>query len=103
LCVEGELEGGERSAQLCRENAQVIPPLIHTIVISVVHPQRSLSNLIFEIIPNSDQFRIKPLKSVFRIRIRPDPKLLGLKDLDPNLLISDPDPPLFHRKLKNMF
>jgi len=48
---------------------------------------------------------------VFRIRIRPDPKLFGLKDPDPDpkLLISDPDPapdpdpPLFHTKLKNMF
>jgi hypothetical protein len=48
---------------------------------------------------------------VFQIRIRPDPKLFGLKDLDPDpkLLISDPDlapdpdPPLFHTKLKNMF
>ena len=31
--------------------------------------------------------------SVFRIRIRPDPKLFGLKDPDPDpkLLISDPD------------
>jgi len=40
-------------------------------------------------------------------RIRPDPKLFGLKDPDPDpkLLISDldPDPPLFHTKLKNMF
>ena len=50
-------------------------------------------------------------KTVFRIRIRPDPKLFGLKDTDPDpkLLISDPDlapdpdPPLFHTKLKNMF
>jgi len=48
---------------------------------------------------------------VFRIWIRPDPKLIGLKDPDPKLLISDPDPdpapapdpPLFHTKLKNMF
>jgi len=42
---------------------------------------------------------------VFRIRIRPDPKLFGIKDPDPKLIISDldPDPPLFHTKLKNMF
>jgi len=48
---------------------------------------------------------------VFRIRIRPDPKLFGLKDPDPDpkLLIldpdpaPDPDPPLFDTKLKNMF
>jgi len=32
--------------------------------------------------------------AVFRIRIRPDPKLFGLKD---------PDPSLFHTKLRNMF
>jgi len=43
---------------------------------------------------------------VFRIRIRPDPKLFGLKDPDPDpkLLISDPDPDLdpslFHTKLR---
>jgi len=51
------------------------------------------------------------LKPEFQIRIRPDPKLFGLKDPDPKLLISDPDPapypdpdpPLFHTKLKNMF
>jgi len=48
-------------------------------------------------------------KPVFRIRIRPDPKLFGLTDPDTKLLISDPDPapdpdpPLFHTKLKNMF
>jgi len=40
----------------------------------------------------------KGLLSVFRIRIRiwirPDPKLFGLKD---------PDPSLFHTKLRNMF
>ena len=51
--------------------------------------------------------------AVFRIRIRPDPKLFGLKDPDPDpkLLISDPDPApvsdpdpsLFHTKLRNMF
>jgi len=57
----------------------------------------------------------KPWKAMFRIRIRPDPKLFGLKDPDPKLfglkdpdpdpdpklLISDPapDPPLFHTKL----
>jgi len=42
---------------------------------------------------------------VFRIRIRPDPKLFGLKDPDPKFLISDPDPDpsLFHNKLTNMF
>jgi len=42
---------------------------------------------------------------LFRIRIRPDPKLFGLKDLDPKSLIPDPapDPPLFHTKLRNMF
>jgi len=50
---------------------------------------------------------------VFRIQIRPDPKLFGLKDPDPDpkLLISDPDPdpapdpdpPLLQTKLKNMF
>jgi len=59
---------------------------------------------------------------VFRIwiRIRPDPKLFGLKDPDPDpkLLIldpekcekmedpdpeQDPDPPFFHTKIKNMF
>jgi len=54
---------------------------------------------------------------VFRIRIRPDPKLFGLKDPDPDLklLILDPDPDpdpapdldpdtsLFHTKLRNMF
>jgi len=35
-----------------------------------------------------------PLKpAVFRIRIRPDPKLYGLKDPD-----SAPDPSLFHTK-----
>jgi len=34
-----------------------------------------------------------------RIRIRPDPKSFGLKDPDPKLLISDPDPSLFHTKL----
>ena len=28
---------------------------------------------------------------VFQIRIRPDPKSYGLKDPDPELLISDPD------------
>jgi len=28
---------------------------------------------------------------MFRIRIRPDPKLFGLKDPDPKLLISDPE------------
>jgi len=46
-----------------------------------------------------------PLSPVFRIRIRPDPKLFGLMDPDRKLLISDPDPdpPLFHAKLKNMF
>jgi len=53
------------------------------------------------------------LQAVFRIRIRirPDPKLFGLEDPDPDpkLLISDPapdldpDPPLFHTKLKNLF
>jgi hypothetical protein len=52
---------------------------------------------------------------VFRIRIRPDPKLFGLKDpdLDTKLIIldpdpdpapdPDPDPPHLHTKLKNMF
>ena len=41
------------------------------------------------------------LLAVFRIRIRPDPKLFGLMDPDPKLIISDPDPdpPLFHTKL----
>jgi len=39
---------------------------------------------------------------VFRIRIHPDPKLFGLMDPDP-ALDPDPDPPLFHTKLKNMF
>ena len=29
---------------------------------------------------------------VFRIRIRADPRLFSLKDPDPKLLISDPDP-----------
>jgi len=45
------------------------------------------------------------LKAVFRIRIRPDPKLFGLKDLNSKLLISDPDPDpsLSHTKLRNMF
>jgi len=38
------------------------------------------------------------LYAVFRIR--PDPKLFGLKDPDPKLLISDPDPSLFHTKLR---
>jgi len=40
-----------------------------------------------------------------RIRIRPDPKLFGFKDpdLDPKVLFSDPDPPLFHTKLKICF
>ena len=44
-----------------------------------------------------------------RIRIHPDPKLFGLKDPDPKLLIldpdlaPDPDPPLFHTKLKISF
>jgi len=37
-------------------------------------------------------------------RIRPDPKLFGLKDPDPKLLFSDPapdpDPSLFHTKLR---
>jgi len=36
----------------------------------------------------------KEEKAVFRIRICPDPKLFGLKD---------PDLPLFHIELKNMF
>jgi len=54
----------------------------------------------------------KPVFRIWiRIRIRPDPKLFGLKDPDPKLLIldpgrdpaPDPDPPLFHTKLKNMF
>ena len=40
------------------------------------------------------------MKTVFRIR--PDPKLFGLRDPDPKLLISDPDPApdpfLFHTK-----
>jgi len=46
---------------------------------------------------------------VFRIRICPDLKLFGLKDPDPKLVISDPDPALdpdpslFHTKLRNMF
>jgi len=40
------------------------------------------------------------LRAVFRIRIRPDPKLFGLKNPDPAL---DPDPSLFHTKLINMF
>jgi len=30
-------------------------------------------------------------QTVFRIRIRPDPKLFGLKDPDQKLLISDPE------------
>ena len=36
----------------------------------------------------------------------PDPpgsELFGLKDLDPKLLITDPDPSLFHTILRNMF
>jgi hypothetical protein len=50
---------------------------------------------------------------VFRIRIRPDPKLFGRQDPDPKLLISDPapdpaldpdlDPSLFHTKLRICF
>jgi len=50
---------------------------------------------------------------VFRIRIRPDPILFGLKDLDPDpdlkLLISDPDlalaldPSIFHPNLEICF
>ena len=50
---------------------------------------------------------------MFRIRIRPDPKLFGLKDPDPKFLILDPDPDpepaldpdplLFYTKLRNMF
>jgi len=36
--------------------------------------------------------------AVFRIRIRPDPKLFDLNDPDPA-----PDPSLFHTKLKNIF
>jgi hypothetical protein len=44
---------------------------------------------------------------VFRSRIRPDPKLFGFKDLDPKLIITDPspdpNPPLYHTKLRNMF
>jgi len=36
--------------------------------------------------------------AVFRIRIRPDPKLFGLEDPAP-----DPDPPLFQTKPKNLF
>jgi len=40
---------------------------------------------------------------LFQIRIRLDPKLFGPKDLDPKLLILDPDPPLFHTKLRNIF
>jgi len=47
------------------------------------------------------------LETVFWIRILPDPKLFGLKDLDLILLISDPaldlDPPLVHTKLRNNF
>ena len=44
-------------------------------------------------------------KAVFWIQIRTDPKLFGLKDPDPKLLISDPDPnpPLFHTILRNIF
>ena len=54
-------------------------------------------------------FNIKSsISAVFRIRIRPDPKLFGLKDPDPDpkLLISDQDPApnqdpsLFHTKLR---
>jgi len=56
-------------------------------------------------------FHVDPDPAVFRIRIRPDPKLFGLKDPDPDrkLSISDPDPApdpypsLFHTKLRNMF
>jgi len=43
------------------------------------------------------------LISVFRIRISPDPQSFGLIDPDATLFISDPDPPLFHLKLKNIF
>jgi len=35
--------------------------------------------------------------------IRQDPKIFGLKEPDPKSLTPDPDPPLFHTKLKNMF
>jgi len=39
---------------------------------------------------------LEELSKIFSVfRIRPDPKLFGLKD-------PDPDPPLFHTKLKNM-
>jgi len=50
--------------------------------------------------PTSPVFRIR-----IRIQIRPDPKLFGLKDPDPKLLISDPDPdpPLFTPNLKICF
>jgi len=41
------------------------------------------------------------LIAVFRIRIRPDPKLLN-SDPDP-AQDPDPDPSLFHTKLRNMF
>jgi hypothetical protein len=36
----------------------------------------------------------------------PDPsgsEIIGLKDPNPKLLISDPDPSLFHTKLRNIF
>ena len=58
-------------------------------------------------VPLDSTFKV--LKAVFRIRIRPDPKLFGLRDPDPKLLISDPDPDpdpdpsLFRIKLRNMF
>jgi hypothetical protein len=54
---------------------------------------------------------------VFRIQTRPDPKLFGLKDPDPDLKLlfsnqdpapdpdtaPDPDPSLFHTKLRSLF
>jgi len=59
----------------------------------------------------TDPYRDPTWRAVFRIRIRPDPKLFGLKypEPDPKLLISDPDPALdpdpllFQTKVRNMF
>jgi len=58
---------------------------------------------------HSQKIRIQIYKAVFRIR--PEPKLLGLKDQDLKFLILDPasaqdldlDPPLFHNKIRIIF
>jgi len=40
---------------------------------------------------------------VYQIQIRQVPKLFVLKDPDPKLFFSDPDPPLIYTKLRYMF